>query len=121
MHGNTIRVEIRRRHGQQNGFLLHPRQGFLGKQNPAHCFQLRLQQVGPQSLSAEKVRYESMTLLNDGKRCKRLGTEVWCGHIGSLSLCPLMSVGQQTMGRQATRLINSRRAKLSRSKIWLWP
>ena len=38
MHGNTIGVEIRCRHREQNGFLLHPGQSFLGKQDPAHCF-----------------------------------------------------------------------------------
>ena len=41
--------------------------------------------IGPQSLSAKKVRDESVTLLNDAKRCKRLRTQVWSGHIGPYS------------------------------------
>ena len=56
MHRNAIRVEIRCRHRQQNAFLLHSCQDIFRQQNPAHCLQLCFQQVGPQSLSAEKVR-----------------------------------------------------------------
>src|SRR5882762_1409442 len=95
MHCNAVRVEVRRRHGQENAFLLRSRQDILRQQNPVHCLQLRFQQVGPQCLRAEKVRNEPMTLLNDGKGCKRLGTQVWCCQIRPFSLYRIMRVGKK--------------------------
>ncbi len=67
MHCNAVRVEVRRRHGQQNAFLLRSRQDILRQQNPVHGLQFRFQQVGPQCLRAEKVRYKPVAFLNDEK------------------------------------------------------
>src|SRR5271154_3958122 len=119
MHCDAVGVEVHRRDGKQNAFLLHPRQYIFRQQNPAHCLELRFQQVEPQSLSPEKIRYEPVTSLNDGKRSKRLETQVGGGHIRPFSLRRLMRVEEQALPCFFKRGINSCRSELPRSEIWL--
>src|ERR1700730_5595141 len=119
MHRNAIRIEVRCRHGEQNAFLLHSCQDIFRQQNPTHCFQLRFQQVGPQSLSAEKVWYESVTLLKKGKGCERTRTQVRSRQVRTFSVRHLMSVGQQAMENCAAVRISSVRSESSQFEIWL--
>src|SRR5215472_10738822 len=89
------------------------------KQDGADRVQLRFEQIRTQCLRPEEVRYESVTLLNDGETLKCNGTQIWSRHIRTLSRSFPSIVGSDGQRLGLARPSEDLRAKISRFHIWL--